>query len=127
MTATPAAGYEFVNWTEGTTAVSSAASYTFTLNAARSLTANFTVNTPVSDLSGSGVRVWPNPVTSELRISGMSGRGMLNMYNIAGKLLLTTPITTQEATLLLDRFQPGIYVLVIETPEGREVRKMVKK
>src|SRR5207244_777523 len=41
VTATPAAGYSFVNWTEGGTAVSSVASYTFTASATRTLVANF--------------------------------------------------------------------------------------
>ncbi len=45
VTATPAAGYSFVNWTEGGTQVSSSASYTFTVSANRTLVANFSLNT----------------------------------------------------------------------------------
>src|SRR6185436_19649112 len=45
VTATPAACYTFLNWTEGGTVVSSAASYTFTANANRTLVANFTAAT----------------------------------------------------------------------------------
>ncbi len=41
VTATPAAGYSFVNWTEGGVEVSTDASYTFTVSGARTLTANF--------------------------------------------------------------------------------------
>jgi len=37
LTATPAAGYTFVNWTEGGVQVSAAASYTFTAGANRTL------------------------------------------------------------------------------------------
>ena len=40
-TATPQSGYQFVNWTEGGTQVSTSASYTFTLNGNRTLVANF--------------------------------------------------------------------------------------
>ena len=42
VTATPASGYNFVNWTENGTQVSTQASYTFTVNGNRSLVANFT-------------------------------------------------------------------------------------
>jgi hypothetical protein len=42
--ATANSGYSFVNWTEGTTVVSTDASYTFTINASRSLVANFALN-----------------------------------------------------------------------------------
>ncbi len=42
VTATANTGYAFVNWTEGANAVSTSASYTFTLSANRTLVANFT-------------------------------------------------------------------------------------
>jgi hypothetical protein len=41
VTATPNAGFNFVNWTEGGTAVGTTAAFTFTANANRSLVANF--------------------------------------------------------------------------------------
>ena len=42
VTATPASGYNFVNWTENGTQVSTQASYTFTVNGNHNLVANFT-------------------------------------------------------------------------------------
>jgi hypothetical protein len=45
VTATPDAGYDFVNWTEGGTEVSTDASYTFTVNADRTLRANYAIKT----------------------------------------------------------------------------------
>ena len=42
VTATPALGYTFTNWTENGNVVSTQASYTFTVNANRTLVANFT-------------------------------------------------------------------------------------
>ena len=41
VTATPATGYHFVNWTENGTEVSTSATYSFTATANRTLTANF--------------------------------------------------------------------------------------
>lgn len=41
LVATPAAGYEFVNWTEGSSVVATSPSYTFTVTTDRSLVANF--------------------------------------------------------------------------------------
>ena len=41
LTATPAAGYTFTNWTENGTIVSTSTNYTFTVNAARTIVANF--------------------------------------------------------------------------------------
>lgn len=51
FTATPNEGYEFVNWTDAsnTAVVSTEATYTATVTAAISLTANFQANTPVTE------------------------------------------------------------------------------
>lgn len=45
LTATANTGYTFTNWTENGSAVSSDASYTFTVTSNRNLVANFTINT----------------------------------------------------------------------------------
>lgn len=46
VTATPNSGYDFSNWTENGTVVSSSANYTFTVNGNRTLVANFTMPQP---------------------------------------------------------------------------------
>ncbi len=59
VTATPAAGYVFLNWKAGTSVVSTTASYTFTLTANKALVANFiaagvakTITTSASPVAG---------------------------------------------------------------------------
>jgi len=54
VTATANGGFNFVNWTEGVTVVSTSASYNFTVNSNRDLVANFTAATYTVTLS-------PNP------------------------------------------------------------------
>ena len=53
VSATPASGYQFANWTEGGTSVSSNASYTFTVSGSRTLLANFSLIPKVLILTGS--------------------------------------------------------------------------
>ncbi|MGH6790156.1 MAG: InlB B-repeat-containing protein [Pseudolabrys sp.] len=48
ITATPKAGYSFLNWTEGGTVVSAAAKYTFTVNAAHAFVAHFAKNATIT-------------------------------------------------------------------------------
>jgi hypothetical protein len=57
VTATPNANYHFVNWTENGTAVSTEASYTFTVTSGRDLVANFSAQQPsiVGDINEDGV------------------------------------------------------------------------
>ena len=51
VTATAATGYTFANWTENGNVVSTNASYTFTVNANRTLVAHFTANTYTINVS----------------------------------------------------------------------------
>ena len=51
LTATANQGYTFTNWTENGNVVSTNANYTFTVNANRTLVANFTANTYTSSVS----------------------------------------------------------------------------
>ena len=51
VSATPATGYTFSNWTENGSVVSTNANYTFTVNANHTLVANFTVNTYTINVS----------------------------------------------------------------------------
>ncbi len=48
LTATPNSGYEFVNWTSGTTTVSTSATYSFTANASAEYIANFQTAAPTT-------------------------------------------------------------------------------
>ena len=53
ITASPAAGYAFVNWTEGGSIISTNATYTFTVNSNRNFQANFSQNTYTVSVSNS--------------------------------------------------------------------------
>lgn len=63
FTATPNDGYEFVNWTDASnTAVSTNATYTTTVTAAISLTANFKAKTTVDPTESGVIYNFPNSV-----------------------------------------------------------------
>ena len=63
FTATPNDGYEFVNWTDANnTSVSNKATYTTTVTAAISLTANFKTKTPVTPTKSEVVYNWETSV-----------------------------------------------------------------
>ena len=52
VTASANSGYEFTNWTEGGSVVSSNASYSFTVSGNRTLVANFETSVPVGAING---------------------------------------------------------------------------
>lgn len=71
VTATPAAGFSFVSWTEGGTIVSTTPAYTFTVGGSRALVANFQqVTTPVF-AAGTYQGLVGTPVTATVRTGGL--------------------------------------------------------
>ena len=80
LTATPATGYHFVNWTKGGTQVSTSASYTFPVTEAGDYVANFSLNTYA-------ITVAANPTAG----GTVSGGG--NYYHGANATLTATPNT----------------------------------
>jgi hypothetical protein len=55
LTATPSAGYGFINWTENGTEVSTSPGYSFTANASRTLVANFAAGSTLSTSSNPSI------------------------------------------------------------------------
>lgn len=67
FTATPNEGYEFVNWTDANNKpVSTEATYTTTVTAAISLTANFKAKTPVDPTESGVIYNFPNSVSTTI-------------------------------------------------------------
>jgi uncharacterized repeat protein (TIGR02543 family) len=62
VTATPNAGYTFVNWTDTGVVVSTSASYTFPINTNRTLVANFLINSYTLTTVATNGTVVKNPV-----------------------------------------------------------------
>jgi uncharacterized repeat protein (TIGR02543 family) len=62
VTATPNTGYTFVNWTDNGVVVSTSASYTFLINANKTLVANFLLNTYTLNVTATNGTVVKNPV-----------------------------------------------------------------
>lgn len=105
VVASAKAGYQFVNWTENGTEVSTDASYTFTASADRSLVANFSLTTNIEGID-SKIRI----VKTSTGISAtFNGESEVELYNSNGMLLeKTNSIGSYSRTL-----NNGIYLIRI--------------
>lgn len=81
VTAVPNSGYAFVNWTNGTTVLSTSAAYTFTLNSSLNLTANFLL-LPVLTTDQDVISVGPS-----------AGTAVINVANTGGSILNWTAVS----------------------------------
>jgi hypothetical protein len=115
LTATPAVGYKFINWTENDTLVSSAATYSFTALGARTLVANFQSTSSALLLKDTGktLKVYPNPVSHSLHVdlTGIEGMGTLSILTLEGKemQMQNTP-GERVPTLDLRSLPKGMYL-----------------
>ena len=79
--ATPNDGYSFVNWTENGTAVSTDATYTFTVTADRDLVANFSETATQTTTLQSGMNWWTPTVVADDLLSqletALNGKAVL--------------------------------------------------
>ncbi len=108
VVATPNAGYSFVNWTEGGSAVSASASYTFTANANRTLVANFTA-AAASDFAGnySGLATPTAVATNPARQVGLAWVSVASTGAFTGKLQLGGSISQVPFTGTFGRGGPA--------------------
>lgn len=99
FTATPSEGYEFVNWTDASNKIVSAnATYTTTVTAAISLTANFKAKTPVTPTEGEVIYDFTNSVgTTNVGTNCTSTNGIItfssNFSAKDGKYITIKPTT----------------------------------
>jgi len=79
----------------------------------------------VSEPARAGIRVYPNPAATELRLDGLPVPGRVVLTTVDGKTVLNHPLSRGSNILPLDGLAPGIYLLRCTTEEGVSYRKIV--
>ena len=133
LTATPASGYRFVKWVEGTTDISTDNPYTFSITADRTLVAVFEKITGLLDARIEPLSVHPNPTTGMLWVSvpelveGTAAEVLV--YNATGQLVLRIPSQGASAgsaasriSIDLNSYPSGLYII----RAGNAVAKVLK-
>ncbi len=120
FTATPNTGYDFVNWTENGTLISTNSDYNFTVISEGILIANFMLSTAVENQRTQGLDIYPNPAHDYINICSTGGASLqVKILDFSGRILLkATDITTID----LSNFKPGTYIVNI----NGNIFKMVK-
>ncbi|MEG0949193.1 MAG: T9SS type A sorting domain-containing protein [Bacteroidales bacterium] len=79
--------------------------------------------TSVSSATQTSIRLFPNPCSDYLQVTGVEDDVVLSVYNIAGvEILNTTKNRLNTASLL-----PGTYILKIVAADGTKLMKFNKK
>jgi len=79
----------------------------------------------VGEAGPAGVRVYPNPATTEIHLEGLPDPGQATLMTVHGKQVTDFQLSRGSNTLSLDGLAPGIYLLRCATAKGVENRKIV--
>jgi hypothetical protein len=113
VTATPNTGFNFLNWTESGVLVSTSASYSFTINADKTLVANFEGSSNLSEISNtSKIKIYPNPTSGIVSISVEKNTLFdVEISDIKGSILMTKTNLTNASEFDFSSFETGSYLV----------------
>jgi len=123
--ATPASGYEFVNWTENGTEVSASANYTFVVHSDRNLTANFQQTTGITEQEYPAVNVFPNPATSYFVVDGIKAGSEIIMTTLSGAVVNHQMAGSGVTRIDIGKYRKGVYFVIVQNNNQKIVRKLV--
>ncbi len=126
-------GYQFTNWTEGSTIVSTDSNYTFLMAGTRSLKANFSLVTGIKQTTINEIsKIYPNPANDILQIEIRSKQNTsitLNIIDMKGSLLETKTINNTKGTFNtsfdVSKLAKGNYLLNLYDEDGMASYKFI--
>jgi hypothetical protein len=72
------------------------------------------------------INIYPNPVRSELKIQSPIKVIGVELLNVHGQKVGGSHESSNDLTLNLNNYTPGLYFLKIETENGVTIRKILK-
>jgi len=73
------------------------------------------------------ISIFPNPAYTSVTIKGIEKPGIVRIYSLDGKQIITSPITSSNQILNVSELKSGIYILRIETSGKIAVKKFIKQ
>ena len=129
MTATASSGYDFVNWTENGTEVSTNADYSFTVTEDRTLVANFESETSIVDLKNNTIiSIYPNPVSDRINIETEGDNSVFSfeIVNTVGQVIYRDNFV-KKTTVQTNGFAQDVYLIKFNNGKTFNIKKMIKK
>jgi surface protein len=72
--------------------------------------------------------IYPNPATTTLNIHlNWAGSKTLRLFDTLGRLIQVEQIEGTGATLLLDHLAAGHYIVIVESPHGNAIERIIKQ
>lgn len=126
LTATPAVGYKFTGWSGDFTGTTNPV--TITMNANKTITANFTSTVGIESISENNAEIYPNPVTNNMiTINGLQGQAQIKLIDVNGKVLQESETVLNKSYNYNLSVPPGFYVMQIIIGKNTIQKKLIIK
>lgn len=79
----------------------------------------------VNEDAALSISIWPNPATTQFVISGFEGTAKLSIIDIAGKVVVSEQVTSNNA-IDVSSLPVGVYTVVVTTANGVLQTKLMK-
>lgn len=82
--------------------------------------------TAVDNIAAIDLKAYPNPAADQLTISGFEGVASVQVYDLTGKLVISTTLVANEQVIVSDLIT-GVYFAVVKSKESSTTIKLIKK
>src|SRR5450432_1970450 len=90
-------------------------------------TYSFIVTVNNASLGNRIFSVFPNPVKTIATVTGLTGRGQIQILTMQGKLLKQLTVTDITASIDLSRYSNGLYIIQYKKDKQTQILKLVKQ
>ena len=129
LTAVANANYNFINWTENGEVVSTDAEYSFTVNADRTLVANFELESGLTEENIINISVYPNPTSGMFTVGlgTIEGDVICQIVTANGSLVETREIKADKnSEIVFDcNVAPGVYFVRVISGDNTWTERIV--
>jgi hypothetical protein len=86
-----------------------------------------TPTNPIKSIGEIALRVYPNPVSESVTVEAESPITSIIVSDISGRTIIRATAGGISETISTARLTGGVYLLTVETEQGRTVKKIIKK
>ena len=121
LTANPISSFGFVNWSGDVSGATNP--ITVTIDANKTVTANFSSTAGVSDSNSVSFSIYPNPTNSILNIKTDEKISKIDVYNLQGQRIKTL----KNKQINIQKLSSGIYIIKVTTTDKKVgIRRIIK-
>jgi hypothetical protein len=74
------------------------------------------------------IRIYPNPTQGYVTLTGLIGSGVVEIYDVSGKVLQSLPYTQAKESLVINHLANGIYFIKVISEKGTtSYHKLIKE